>query len=258
MNYVQTRQRNIVGILTKEQLKKAIAESINFLKVGVKLHVTLNSTNFADTYEKEDAELEAIDKVLEVPPIEMLANMEECCSSATSAIHLRCQGFTLGIDRVTSLCKYYSAAYVPLQQTEREQLASEVKEMLAHGANFLFYQFNIDTFLETMKEKDPIVNIELASYCSDKRLKFGEVVKFVRDIRNKYRATMEVFAEYPEYEDDFISMVGPNYEDFVKYIKLLTIDIVKKIINGTLSVEDVLTEFAMKCAEDVSLLSDTE
>lgn len=259
MNYVQTKQRNIVGILNKDQLKRVIGESINYIRAGLKIDVTLKKTDFSDVYEKEDMELEVISRFTELASPSNLALMKQNCSSFCSAVNSRCTEFLRAIERVSTLCNSYTLAYIPLTQIEREELCAELQELLSHGANFLYYQFNMVDFIESVTDKtEPIINVELASYCTDKKLKFAEVIKFVRDVNSKYRATMEVFEEYPEYEEAFISMVGPYYQDFEKYMKLLNLNVVKSIISGTLSVEDVLTDFAVKCAEDGSLLTDVE
>lgn len=259
MNYVQTKQRNIVGLLTKDQLKRVIGESINHIRLGLKLDVNLKKTDFADVYEKEDMELEVISQFAELATPSNLILMNQYCSASSSAINSRCKGFLRAIERVTTLCHSYALAYIPLTQNEREELCSELKELLSHGANFLYYQFNMDDFISSITDKEePIVNVELASYCTDKKLKFSDVIKFTKDVNSKYRATMEVFEEYPEYEEMFIGMVGPYYQDFEKYMKLLTLDIVKLIISGIVSVEEVLTDFAVKCAEDSSLLTEVE
>lgn len=259
MNYVQTKQRNIVGVLNKDQLKRVIGESINYIRAGLKIDVTIKKTDFSDVYEKEDMELEMISRFAELATPSNLALMKQNCSSYCSAVNSRCTGFLTAIERVSTLCNSYTLAYIPLTQVEKEELCSELQELLSHGANFLYYQFNMIDFIESVTAKtDPVVNIELASYCTDKKIKFAEVIKFIRDVNSKYRATMEVFEEYPEYEEAFIAMVGPYYQDFEKYMKLLNLNVVKRIISGALSVEDALTDFAIKCVEDSSLLTEVE
>lgn len=254
-----TVQRNIIGVLDQDELVNIIGETKRFLDYGYKLNSALKSNFDGDIDAKEDEELSLIDSIAALPQALSTNDMRLNSCFRDFGSQYRCIEFLISIDRVMALCKSYSEAYIPLSNPERIELSKELETMLSHGANFLYYQFSMDEFIEDkINDNELRINIELAMFCESRKIKYTKFVAYIHNLVGKYRTTLPIFIEYPELEEEFIKAVGPFYSDFAQYENLLTVDIITELSRDNISAEEVLAGFKIRCEQDPSLLKEVD
>ena len=69
-----------------------------------------------------------------------------------------------------------------------------------------------------------------------------QIVKFAKDTRQAFPFHLSIFDDYPELEEDFEAIMGPDLGALIGVD--LTIEQVRKIISGAMTPEELLAQVA--------------
>lgn len=123
----------------------------------------------------------------------------------------------------------------------QDKLASLAEDGLSHISTFVFYEF-----LST-----PGYDEIVYDYCGKTSIDIIEFIKEYAAVYDAHRRSLGVFNDHPEYEQPFISIVGPALALIPEDV--LTIDDVTGVISGTLSVEELLSKLHITDDDDMDM-----
>lgn len=136
------------------------------------------------------------------------------------------------------------------EEREIEILQNEISSVIGGLSYFLYMDFNMWAIEEVKEGEELEIDSVVYGYVESivSRLgsskketiakKLAALVKEVHGWMLDYKLKQEVFDEYPEEEEAFMRVVGPDYVEIPE--SALTIDVVRKVIDGKTSVEELL------------------
>lgn len=136
-------------------------------------------------------------------------------------------------------------------EEELNTIEKQVCELLGNLAFFLQYEFCI---LESFRSREALVKQGVTNYADNEDfvldacvydavnsgnagLDLDTVINTVMEVAENFRASLELFEEYPELENPFIEAMGSYYADVDE--DNLTIDIVRGVLDGSISPDKV-------------------
>lgn len=182
----------------------------------------------------EDIQLDVIEEFVNyaVPESVPAVILKSCFKNG--AIRLRFNaGFSLYKD-VYSACERYTDMFIVLTAEQVNSLKETVKNSLSELLYGLFYQYDLDeTFTSVCDDTEGVnVNVSVNSFCASLSVKPESLAVQMKDLLNVYKVSLDIFDEYPEYEEAFYDAVGAYASDFEALESLITVELVKEIING--------------------------
>lgn len=114
-------------------------------------------------------------------------------------------------------------------------LKDEIFTVIGGLAYFLLNDFGILEMLDNVMENKSSVDIDeiFASYVKSTGANALEVGCKLSEFHKNYKFRLDLFDEYPEYEQSFEKLMGPDYNLIPDGV--LTIEMVKQVIDGDIS-----------------------
>lgn len=134
--------------------------------------------------------------------------------------------------------------YVPLTKEQIVSVADYVKQALGQLCYYMYYQFNLDAFMEDLNEGEEDIQTDLAlyNYCDRNGMDIETLVKYIVEVKNTHKPHLPVFDECPDLEEEFYDIAGQYIEDTEILEAKLTSNDVKLILSGTVNVADIMSE----------------
>mgnify|MGYP004630129371 CR=1 FL=1 len=141
-----------------------------------------------------------------------------------------------------------------IEKDEIESLMKSLYKVISGFLYFVLIEFNVFECLSengTVKD-DAEVDEILASYCKRENTAVGKLVDQLYGLSKEFVPKLDIFDSYPELEEPFQSIMGPSSACLDE--KFLTLDMIKQVIDGTLSPDDLAqTILAMEIEEDQTI-----
>lgn len=114
-------------------------------------------------------------------------------------------------------------------------LKDEIYTVIGGLAYFLLNDFSILEMLDGIAEKQSSVDIDeiFASYVKSTGANALELGCKLSEFHRNYKFRLDLFDEYPEYEQSFEKLMGPDYNLIPDGV--LTIEMVRSVIDGEIS-----------------------
>lgn len=134
--------------------------------------------------------------------------------------------------------------YVPLTREQIVNVADYVKQALGQICYYMYYQFNLDAFMEDLNDGEEDISTDLAlyNYCDRNGMDIETLVKYIVEVKNTHKPHLPVFDECPDLEEEFYDIAGQYIEDTEILEAKLTSNDVKLILSGTVNVADIMSE----------------
>ena len=137
--------------------------------------------------------------------------------------------------------------YAGIKDEEAKRMNEIARAVASNAAYALKFEFSLqDTMQSYLKHDNNIeladVNAIMQQFCNRYSLNLIEEVEKILNLASIYKPVLPVFDAYPELEDSFERIVGPNLADVDP--ELLTLDIVMGVLQGIISPEELYTLFA--------------
>lgn len=183
-------------------------------------------------------QLDTLEGVLNTPSMEALKKFGEGLCSTSVVVNRRVTDFCEEDEKLRKRINELVSFYTPLTIGEIDEIKKQLKECIGHLIQFLYHEFEIKSIKDCIKEgRDLSVNKFIAAYCDEKNKNLGELVLQLESVLESYKPRMEIFDEYPELEDPFYEKCGPIIMDYEVLERLLTIDMIKGVVNGSIEVD---------------------
>lgn len=142
--------------------------------------------------------------------------------------------------------------YVPLTREQITSVADYVKQALGQICYYMYYQFNLDAFMEDLNEGEEDIRTDLAvyNYCDRNGIEIEDLVKYIVEVKNTHKPHLPVFDECPDLEEEFYDIAGQYIDDTEVLEAKLTSKDVKLILSGTVNVADLMSEIMSRKVND--------
>lgn len=130
---------------------------------------------------------------------------------------------------------------------ELKKIHNYARSILTNLLFIVYFEFDMDSVNNLVDGRyyiDEIYN----KYCMQYGLDPEEHTKVISELKYVYRIKLDIFDEYPELEESFEAIMGPNYANIDE--EKLTIQIVKGVLSGEMS---ELEAYDLIKREDVEL-----
>lgn len=140
------------------------------------------------------------------------------------------------------------------QEREVEILQNEISAVIGGLSYFLYMDFKMWEVEDVEAGEELEIDSVLYGYIESTANRSGAskkdhiaksmaaLVEEVHTLMLDYKLKQEVFDEYPEEEEAFMRVVGPDYVEIPE--SALTIDVVRKVIDRKISVEELLQMYS--------------
>lgn len=132
--------------------------------------------------------------------------------------------------------KYFNDNFLYLEDGDITTFRNYTYSILAGLLFIIYYDFHLDDVFAGSDDIDEIYDY----YCKQNDLDPVSDATDVNNLRKAYKLKIDIFDEYPEYENAYDSLVGPYRFDIDE--DQLTIDHVKRLIAGEIDVFGLIRE----------------
>lgn len=186
----------------------------------------------------EDDEIELLEELIvkDVNPLYNFANNRlSKCVSINHYLDDLCCVATKNNENVALITD--SGVYVT---EEWAQLLTEENEKLIGGlCHVLWFEFQLALSWDCLLEKKEIVIDQIPKgYWDSKSMDAEKELQYFAALRDKYKFQLLVFDEFPEKEEEFLKLMGPDLcavDD-----TLLTVELVDQLLNGSITPKELL------------------
>lgn len=151
------------------------------------------------------------------------------------------------INEYNKKVSFFQSKFLYLEESDIATFKNLSYEILSGLLFILFYDFGISEVLES-DNIDEIYDL----YCKTYEIQPKDDAVDVANLVKAYKFKLDIFDEYPEYEEAFDTIIGPYRLEINE--ENLTIDLVVKLINGELSVSELIK--MIPSSADEMLLAD--
>lgn len=138
-------------------------------------------------------------------------------------------------------------------ETETALLHKEFFSAIGGLTFFMVKEFDMHLTLMQSERGDADVTVDeiVRAYCSSFNLDIPAYCNNLCTFSEAYRYHLDLFDEYPDLEEEFLKVVGPDYYNIPE--GFLTKEIVDGVIAGTINFEDLKKEFSMDSEVEMEL-----
>lgn len=136
------------------------------------------------------------------------------------------------IKTYNALLEKYVQRWTRPTQEDLVKMKSYCESVLSNLLFIIYFEFDMGSVFEEVSGRyyiDEIYN----KFCNQFGLDPEENSKAIEDLKKVFKIHLAIFDEYPELEEPFSVIMGPNLVDIDE--EKLTLDIVTKVISGELS-----------------------
>lgn len=227
--------------IVNEDLVKFITESLEVIEDCKTIIENINEKRSGDIDEFDL--LETFDDPTFVNTLS-IQHFRNCLLSIHPGINYYMQDIVLLINNVEKNYKKVGDTGVFLSEETENLFINECTEIIGGLCHVLWYEFKIEDFLRDFEIDDKGVSSEIdeifAEYCDGVGIEPEKVARYVRDLRQDYKFTLRIFDQYPEYQEEFESIMGPYIVGFAEDV--LEIDDVLSVIRGDVTPEELCQE----------------
>ncbi|NBH96626.1 hypothetical protein D7Y41_02775 [Anaerotruncus sp. 1XD22-93] len=151
----------------------------------------------------------------------------------------KCDGVTEPGYRATLDADIYKVVSVfnGLSTEEADIINGLAYAVASNAAYVLRHEFCLDEFIESYHNagnnlEEAVIDVAFQQFCNEAGLGAVETASSVLECSSIYKPALPVFDEHPELEEEFEKIVGANLADVDP--ESLTIDVVLKVLNGTI------------------------
>lgn len=156
------------------------------------------------------------------------------------------------------LRKRLDAAIKAMCCIDVEEIDSLLKSLYKVISGFLYFiliEFDIFDYVDANGDVNTTGDVDeiVMSYCNRENKKIDDLVSYLYSLSKDYVPKLDIFDSYPELEEQFQSVMGPNCACIDE--KYLTLKMIKDVIDGITTPEDLiqmLVELGLE--EDQSVL----
>lgn len=132
--------------------------------------------------------------------------------------------------------KYFNDNFLYLEDSDIATFRNYTYTILAGLLFIIYFDFHLDDIVAGNEDIDEIYDY----YCKQNDLVAALDAIDVNNLRRVYRLKVDIFDEYPEYEDAYDAIVGPYRFDIDE--EQLTIEHVKRLVSGEIDVFGLIRE----------------
>ena len=165
--------------------------------------------------------------------------------------HRRLDRFAQEFNNFRRLAREYADDYVPLDKKQLAEVADYVYQAIGQLAYYMYYQFNMDDFLEDVKEgkEDYRTDLAVFNYCDKNGINVEDLVNFVNEVRLTHKPNLPVFDECPDLENEFFDVAGAYIDDYELLESKLTVADVRAILSGNVDIPKAISEIMQRVTD---------
>lgn len=258
---VKEHQANYtIGNLEPEDLFNFLNQSISIVKglqsfdeeIGDYLK-EISENSETNALAKPDLETvltdDDIDELLEIIEAAEIQNFDAIikfynhCYSTWDSLNAYIKNTLVIIKEFNVIVTKYSSSWTCPSFRDLNTLSTYGKDIIKNLLFIVYFEFDMESV--NCQEKDERFYIDeiYDKFCKHYGLNPEEYTKSINDLRSIYKIKLNFFDEYPELEEPFEAMMGPNIINIDE--DKITLDIVKQVLNqgsaATISAESRLS-----------------
>jgi hypothetical protein len=229
---------------SKQDAYNCLKESLHILKLSHRLVISLKSWDSSSNIDEEvytSSQLincEELLPYLNTPGIDLfkLAGL-----SKVPVLYDRLVRFQFFRDKLVPILDSVTLAYITLSAEERDIIKKYTVEILKQLSFFIFFEFNFDAMsLSVQEERELEINEVVLDYCGQSGISKDKLLLFMTEIYMQYRPVIPSFDFSDEEKDMFYYRAGLCAYSIIENMDDLDPQIVRQIIDGTVSPEEVV------------------
>lgn len=128
-------------------------------------------------------------------------------------------------------------------EEEASKIEAAARNVITGVIYTIVFDFNVFEFAQAVDagEAEPVIDESFYMYCNSKGRQPEDLANACLDIFNSFRLKLTWFENFPELEDEFYIVMGPNVIA-VQDMELNEVD-VRAVVNGELTPEDLLAKY---------------
>ncbi len=248
---VKEHQANYtIGNLESEDLFNFLNQSISIVKglqsfdeeIGDYLK-EISENSETNALAKPDLETvltdDDIDELLEIIEAAEIQNFDAIvkfynhCYSTWDSLNAYIKNTLVIIKEFNVIVTKYSSSWTCPSFRDLNTLSTYGKDIIKNLLFIVYFEFDMESV--NCQEKDERFYIDeiYDKFCKHYGLNPEEYTKSINDLRSIYKIKLNFFDEYPELEEPFEAMMGPNIINIDE--DKITLDIVKQVLKGDIS-----------------------
>lgn len=227
----------VIYNVSEETLLALVTETIENVKSLTDLYEALDVG--VDEYDQLDA-IEASSNEVSGDKLDLY---DSSALAPSPALNRRASSANYYLSELVPLLHKFSGPYIPLTTKESTDLRTVVSNALADLSYFVYYAFLIDRTDSSLKEgKELEISVPVKAYLDNSSTSAQELVDTLNEVRKQHRPNISILEAFPALEEEFYERVGVYVRDFETYSDLVTLDMVKGILDETLEVDKVVAD----------------
>lgn len=216
-----------------------------FMQLKSGIEILKETLNIED--EAESGDLDPFDELdalgmQKINDLQGLVNFARGSYSAKPAMYVCARDTLAHLKNYNKLLSDYVGFGMFLDEESRAVLRNTSTKIISEMAYMLWFEFDLDVHEEKIANGEDYIDEIVKMYCDTYSVSVEQIVKFAKDTRQAFPFHLSIFDDYPELEEDFEAIMGPDLGALIGVD--LTIEQVRKIISGAMTPEELLAQVA--------------
>ena len=231
---IKHESNNTIRDLSENELIDFVDQAMKVIRNSKEILDALQQT--ADGDIDEDDELDLLESC-HADDIKSLIVFKNTAASVYNSINYYVESLcdvilnnNRNIDEIVDSGVYVTDEWAEILKKENERIIGGL-------CYVLWYEFNVDSYYNTINDASPEIDQVLKGYFDTNNIDVASGIEALRADKETYKFKLMVFDEYPEKEDDFLRLMGPDIGGIDP--EALTIELVNKVLSGDMTPQEL-------------------